>query len=78
MESKLNLNLELVAKARASASKVADDVQQFIDVHTTVTVERAVCRLLGIDGVNDVEVPLPNVVVDHMLEKGILPGGAAF
>ncbi len=78
MESRLNLNMELVAKARTSASKVADDVQEFIDAHTTVTVERAVCRLLGIDGVNDVDVPLPNVVVDHLLEKGILPGGAAF
>ena len=29
MESRLNLNMELVAKARASASKVADDVQEF-------------------------------------------------
>ena len=78
MESRLNLNMELVAKARTSAAKVADDVQEFIDAHTTVTVERAVCRLLGIDGVNDVDVPLPNVVVDHLLEKGILPGGASF
>ena len=78
MESRLNLNMELVAKARASASKVADDVQEFIDAHTTVTVERAVCRLLGIDGINDVEVPLPNVVVDHLQEKGILSGGAAY
>ncbi|MBR5537562.1 MAG: D-lysine 5,6-aminomutase subunit alpha, partial [Clostridia bacterium] len=78
MESRLNLNMELVEKARASASKVADDVQEFIDAHTTVTVERAICRLLGIDGVNDVDVPLPNVVVDHLLEKGILPGGASF
>ena len=72
MESRLNLNMELVEKARASASKVADDVQEFIDAHTTVTVERAVCRLLGIDGVNDVDAPLPNVVVDHLQEKGIL------
>ena len=78
MESKLNLNMDLVAQARASAAKVADDVQAFIDEHTTVTVERAVCRLLGIDGINDVEAPLPNIVVDHLLEKGILPGGAAF
>ena len=50
--SKLGLNQELIAKARASAHKVAADVQAFIDEHTTVTVERAVCRLLGIDGVN--------------------------
>ena len=76
MESKLNLNWDLVAKARASAAKVADDVQEFIDAHTTVTVERAVCRLLGIDGVNDVDAPLPNIVVEHLQEKGLLAGGA--
>ncbi len=78
MASKLNLNQELVNQARASAAKVAADVQGFIDLHTTVTVERAVCRLLGIDGVNDVEVPLPNVVVDHLVDKGVLGAGAAF
>ena len=56
----------------------ADDVQGFIDQHTTVAVERAVCRLFGIDGVNEVEVPLPNVVVDHLMEKKVLSGGVAF
>ena len=75
MQSKLNLNQDLVNQARESAKKVANDVQGFIDLHTTVTVERAVVRLLGIDGVNEVEVPLPNVIVDHLLEKGILPLG---
>ena len=50
MESKLNLNQELVDQARHSAGKVAADVQGFIDLHTTVTVERSICRLLGIDG----------------------------
>lgn len=76
--SKLGLNQELIDKARNSAHKVALDVQAFIDEHTTVAVERTVCRLLGIDGVNEVEVPLPNVVVDHLAEKGALSGGAAF
>lgn len=66
MESKLNLNRNLVDKARESARRIAEDTQNFIDLHTTVTVERAVCRLLGIDGVNALEVPLPNVVVDHL------------
>ena len=75
MESKLGLNFELVDQARASAAKVADDVQHFIDQHTTVTVERAVCRLLGIDGVNDMDVPLPNVVVDHLMANSLLPVG---
>ena len=78
MRSKLNLNFELVEKARAHASKVADDTQLFIDRHTTVAVERTVCRLLGIDGVNEFEVPLPNVVVEHLAEKNALVQGAAF
>jgi len=78
MREKLNLDKTLVAQARASALKVAEEMQDFIDLHTTVTVERAVCRLLGIDGVNQAEVPLSNVVVDHLNDNGILGGGAAF
>ena len=78
MESKLGLNLELVNQARESAARVAADTQAFIDQHTTVTVERAVCRLLGIDGVNDMDVPMPNVVVDHLMENSLLPMGAAW
>ena len=77
MESKLHLNHELVEKARASAARVAEDTQAFIDLHTTVTVERAVCRLLGIDGVDAEGVPLPNVVVDHLQARGLLENGAA-
>ena len=78
MESKLGLNFELVEKARESAARVAADTQSFIDQHTTVTVERAVCRLLGIDGVNDMDVPMPNVVVDYLMENSLLPVGAAW
>ncbi|MCR5666895.1 MAG: lysine 5,6-aminomutase subunit alpha [Eubacterium sp.] len=76
--SKLGLDKDLIDKARNSAHNVAVDVQSFIDEHTTVTVERAVCRLLGIDGVNEVDVPLPNVVVDHLVERNALSGGVAF
>ncbi|MDP4109033.1 MAG: lysine 5,6-aminomutase subunit alpha [Bacillota bacterium] len=78
MNSKLNLNQELIGRARESARKVADDTQIFIDRHTTVAVERAVCRLLGIDGVNGVDVPLPNVAVEHLCDRGLISQGAAF
>ena len=78
MESKLGLNFDLVNEARTSAARVAADTQRFIDVHTTVTVERTVCRLLGIDGVNDMDVPMPNVVVDRLTENALLPQGAAW
>ncbi len=75
---KLGLNEEWIRQARNSAHHVAEDVQAFIDEHTTVTVERAVCRLLGIDGVNGVDVPLPNVLVDHLAAGNALSGGAAY
>ncbi|MFD3155413.1 lysine 5,6-aminomutase subunit alpha [Haloimpatiens sp. FM7330] len=77
MESKLNLNWEIVNKARECARNIAKDTQDFIDMHTTVTVERTVCRLLGIDGVDELNVPLPNIVVDNIKKGNGLSIGAA-
>ena len=77
MESKLNLDFTLVEKAREKAKSIAVNTQEFIEKHTTVTVERAVCRLLGIDGVDKDEVPLPNIVVDHIKDNNGLSLGAA-
>ncbi|HSQ87486.1 lysine 5,6-aminomutase subunit alpha TIM-barrel domain-containing protein, partial [Romboutsia sp.] len=64
--SKLNLNFDIVQKARKSAQNIALDTQEFINKHTTVSVERTILRLLGIDGVDEFNVPLPNVVVDNI------------
>ncbi|MBN2795805.1 MAG: lysine 5,6-aminomutase subunit alpha [Clostridia bacterium] len=76
--SKLNLDFNLVAEARKSAKVIADDIQLMIDQHTTVAVERTVVRLLGIDGVDDIERPLPNVIVDEIKDKGGLSMGLAY
>jgi beta-lysine 5,6-aminomutase alpha subunit len=78
MKNKLNLDQKLVKKAREHASKVALDVQKFIDKNTTIAVERTVLRLLGVDGVNEFGVPLPNIVADHMMKNNLLAGGAAY
>ena len=77
MNSKLNLNWNLVDEARKSAKKIAADAQVFVDAHSTVTVERTICRLLGIDGIDEFEVPLPNVVVDFIKENGNISLGVA-
>jgi D-Lysine 5,6-aminomutase alpha subunit. len=75
---KLGLNQSIIDEARGSASRIAEDTQRFIDQHTTISTERAVLRLLGIDGVNELEAPLVNVVADKLNEKGLLCDGAAY
>jgi beta-lysine 5,6-aminomutase alpha subunit len=77
MESKLNLDWELVRESRKAAKNIALDTQEFIDRNTTTSTERTVCRLLGIDGVDEFDVPLPNVVVDNIRDGGGLSLGAA-
>ena len=77
MESKINLDTKLVNQCRNLARNIAKETQEFIERHTTVSVERTVCRLLGIDGVNDYQVPLPNIVVDNIKKGGGLSLGAA-
>lgn len=78
MKSKLGLDFGKVAHARQVAGRIADGVQSFVEGYTTVAVERTLCRLMGIDGVDANEVPLPNVVVDELKSKGVLGEGALF
>lgn len=78
MQPKLNLNLEQIASARNAAKAIAQDVDQYISKRTTVSVERTVLRLMGIDGVDEEGIPLPNRVVDHLLAEGELHRGAAY
>ncbi|MBY9009648.1 MAG: lysine 5,6-aminomutase subunit alpha [Candidatus Lokiarchaeota archaeon] len=76
--NKLNLDFSIVESARKIARIIANDTQKFIDKHTTTSIERTICRLLGIDGVDEFGVPLPNIVVDHVLKSGLINNGIAF
>ena len=78
MESKLGLDFKKVGHAKELARKIADGVQGFVEQYTTVAVERTLCRLLGIDGVDANTVPLPNVLVSELKEKGVLGQGVLF
>lgn len=78
MESKLNLDPKLIDSCRASAKKVAESIQEMIDKNTTVSVERTIVRLLGVDGVDDIDRPIPNVVVDALKDANALQDGIAF
>ncbi|MDN4592848.1 lysine 5,6-aminomutase subunit alpha [Polycladomyces subterraneus] len=77
MEAKLQLDPGQIDRARRAAADIATEVDLFVASRTTVAVERTVLRLMGIDGVDAEEVPLPNVVVDHLKEREQLELGAA-
>jgi len=77
MRSKLGLDAGLVRSCRAAAARVAAQVAEATAGRTTVSVERTVARMLGVDGVDPHDVPLPNALVDHVAEFDGLPRGVA-
>ena len=75
--AQLQLDATRIARARESARRIAQQVFGQMAPYTTTTVERATLRLMGIDGVDENQVPLPNRVVSHLQEHKLLPHGAA-
>ncbi|MBK8171249.1 MAG: lysine 5,6-aminomutase subunit alpha [Sandaracinaceae bacterium] len=72
------LDMKVVDECRRLAASIADDVQRFIDKHTTVGVERTVARAFGIEGVDDQGIPLVNMLVDRIHAQKLLGRGVAF
>ena len=77
---RLRIDHDVVAECRSLAAEISGPVEDLARQHTTVSLERACLRLIGVDGV-DVEgtdaVPIPNRVVDEIdrslgLERGAL------
>ncbi|HUZ85109.1 MAG TPA: lysine 5,6-aminomutase subunit alpha [Gaiellales bacterium] len=62
----LDLDPGLVEESFTLADAIAGPVVGFARTHTTVAVERTVARLFGVDGVDALGVPLPNVLVDAL------------
>ncbi|MGW0520297.1 lysine 5,6-aminomutase subunit alpha [Crossiella sp. NPDC003009] len=80
-ESMLDLDAEVVARARRLAAEAAKPVVRLAKAHTTVAVERATLRLAGITGADTThragDVPWVNRVVDTIREQCGLAHGAA-
>ncbi len=77
-QGKLNLDPGVIAACRQAAAKISEQVSEQIAGRTTVSVERSVTRLLGVDGADQLEAPLPNVLVDHVHDRGRLGRGIAY
>ncbi|MCO1581908.1 lysine 5,6-aminomutase subunit alpha [Crossiella sp. SN42] len=79
-ESMLDLDAEVVARARRLAAEAAKPVVRLAKAHTTVAVERATLRLAGITGADTThragDVPWVNRVVDTIREQCGLAHGA--
>ena len=77
MPGKLGLPSDAIERCRLYARQVAEGVRRETEPFTTVSTERTVLRLLGVDGVDAEEVPIPNRVVDALKASGKLGRGAA-
>ena len=77
-QGKLDLDPGVVLACREAAARITAQVGEEIAGKTSVSVERTVTRLLGVDGANDLDVPLPNVLVDHVRDHGELGRGIAY
>lgn len=77
---RLRLDEALVAECRALASTIARPIEELALSHTTVSIERACLRLVGVDGVLGKGIdatPLPNAVAERVratagLGRGVL------
>jgi beta-lysine 5,6-aminomutase alpha subunit len=74
---KLGLDPELVRTARALASRAGQPVVDLAKTHTTVSVERAVLRLAGLDGADADGMPWVNRLADAVRDSAGLEHGVA-
>ena len=77
MESRLRLDPALVAEARALARTAGQPIVELARTHSTVSVERAVLRLGGLDGAGEDGMPWVNRLVDAVRESTGLEHGVA-
>lgn len=75
--TRLHLDQRQIDRARESARRIAGAVRAQMEPYTTTSVERATLRLLGVDGVDENGVPLPNRLVEHLQAEDLLAHGAA-
>ncbi len=75
--SKLDLDPGLVRRARELARAAGEPIVELARTHTTVSVERAVLRLAGLDGADDDGMPWVNRLTDAIRDSTGLEHGVA-
>lgn len=76
MKKKLNLDVNLIQRARFLAKNISNEIHHNLQIYSTTSTERAICRLLGVDGMKD-GVPYPNALVNYLQQHNLLEHGVA-
>ncbi|MBF0208516.1 MAG: D-lysine 5,6-aminomutase subunit alpha, partial [Oligoflexia bacterium] len=63
---KINLDVQQVSRVKNLANEIATEVHSFVKEHSSLSVERAVLRLYGVNGVDKNGVPLPNLLLERL------------
>ena len=73
----ITLDDDQIKRLKELARSIAGQVQTMIEQYSSVSVERAVLRLYGIDGIDPDGTPLPNLLIDILKEKDQLANGVS-
>lgn len=74
----LSLDEKKIIYAKSLGKKIADDVFEEIKPYTTKSIERAILRILGVNGVNSKGIPYVNSIIDKFQEKNLISKGILF
>jgi len=71
----IQLDQEQIIRVKNHAKEIADEINSRINRYSTVSVERAVLRLYGVDGVDKNSTPLPNRLVEMLQKEKLITSG---
>lgn len=74
---KLSLDEKVVHKCHEFAENITEKVMKEVSHLSTVAIERTVARFLGVSGVDEEGVPLANLFVNHLAERGKIQDGVS-
>ena len=78
MKSKMDLDPIIIDTCHKAAKQVAESVNNGFKGKSTESIERSIVRLIGVDGIDDNDVPLPNVLIDNIKSGGGLNKGVCY
>ncbi|HOE90860.1 MAG TPA: lysine 5,6-aminomutase subunit alpha [Candidatus Cloacimonadota bacterium] len=74
----LTIPQDKIDSARGFAKQITHSLEELLNSYSSVTIERTVLRLLGIDGALEDGTPIPNYIVDQLKSKNALDKGVAY